>query len=268
MAKPVTVTATIIDVDVEAPASVAAAIDSAQPVSLALRNRFGTVTAEAASVALGSAVQKQATIAQGEQHLYEVIVPEGATTIRAKVFDVAAGADLDLYLLDCTAPPKRDETPARELEKGNKAPAAPDPSCAVRAKSDDVDGSGEVELSYPAAGRWVVVVDAFAVPGGRTDYRYLDVFTHPRFGTLAVADSPVSRAPSAAWTVRGSLWIASLPDAPRQLHARVSVTSGTIVEAVRTAEGFDPTGVRNVQLPIGTLDLFLTPRGTRSAPAR
>jgi hypothetical protein len=257
VATKVSVDATILGIGVEAAPvpSLDARPDASHPVSLSLRNRFGRVNAAAGSAPLGSAWRTSATIGAGEQQIFEILVPKGASSVRAAIARVGdAGADLDLYLLDCTEPEKPAEPP-KELEKGNKAPAAPDPACAARAKADDRLGEADVEVVQPRAGRWLAVVDAFAVPSGKTAYDYLDVATHPRFGTLSVADVADDRAPAAAWTVKGQIWVAEVPAAPRRLHARVLVTSGAIAQPVRTVEGFGTTGLFNWLLPVGTLDL-------------
>jgi hypothetical protein len=227
-AAPVTITATILGVDVKTEPATAAAPgpDSSVPLSLAMENRLGKVVAAATSVALASASSKTATISQGEQHLYEVTVPKAATYLLAAVSGVSdPRADLDVYLLDCTEPEKKSEEKPAEVDKGNKAPPAPSPLCGTAAKAADVGPGGEVGVADPKPGRWVVVVDGYSVPGGPVTYRYVDLFTHPSFGVLAVADVPGERKPSATWTAKANAWAAGLPSAPRRLAGRVIVTS-------------------------------------------
>jgi hypothetical protein len=267
-AKPFTVNASLVAVDItSAPESLPL---TGGAVSFTLANRLARVNAEASSLALGSAASAQRTIKRGEQHVYEILVPAGATSLRAKVAEVAdASADLDIYLLDCSDRPAPADPPAqKEQERGNKSPIAPEPKCGPRAKADDLGSDGEVEVTHPAAGRWVVVVDAFAVPAGETTYRYLDVFTHPKFGTLAVSDFPADRSSSGSWTVRGHAWVAEVPEAPRRLHARVLVTSAGINQPVRTVEGFDASGIRTWQVPLGALDLTIAADKVKSDASR
>jgi hypothetical protein len=71
----------------------------------------------------------------------------------------------------------------------------------------------------------VVVVDGYAVSGGPVSYQYLDLFTHPSFGAVAVADPPEERKPSASWTAKANVWSASLPPPPRQLAGRLVAVS-------------------------------------------
>ena len=258
--KPVAITASLVGMDISASAaSLAGTGGAASPFTLTVKNRLGAVTAEAGSFSLGSAFEKRTTIAQGEQQMYEIDVPEGATSLRARIGDLGdARADLDVYLFDCSAPDApAEKAPTAEQEKGNKAPARPDAPCGPRAKRDDRDGNGEVEVAYPHAGRWVVVVDAYRVPSGSTSYRYADVFSHPRLGSITVADVPGERAPNATWTVKGNLWIAERPQAPRKLLARLPVRSGAIVQPVRVAEGFDASGIIDWYVPLGSTDLLI-----------
>lgn len=232
-ATPVTITASILGIDVAAsPAPGILRADGSQPFALTLTNRLGKVTAAGTAVELGSARRTSATIAQGEQRLYEIQVPKGTTSLSARVRDVSdSRADLDVYLLDCTARETLPEAKPADLEKGNKAPSAPPPTCGVVAKAADVGPGGAVEVAAPKAGRWVVVVDAYSAPGGPAGYRYVDLFTHPSFGSVAIADTPEERKPAAAWTVRANAWAASLPAAPRLLAARVIATGPEVTKA-------------------------------------
>jgi hypothetical protein len=161
-----------------------------------------------------------------------VAVPKGATSLKARVTGVGNGAaDLDIYLFDCTPPPSA--TPQPEREKGNKSPEAVPPACTPRAKAATVDSGGMVEVADPQAGRWVVVVDAYSIPAGRTSYTYEDVFTHPSFGTLSTNDVPGPHETGGAWGSTAHIWAAKLPEQPRKLVGQVVVTSGE----VRTASG-------------------------------
>ncbi|HEV8148615.1 MAG TPA: hypothetical protein VGP61_00370, partial [Gemmatimonadales bacterium] len=92
-------------------------------------------------------------------------------------------------------------------------------------KAATVESGGEVEVHDPAAGRWVVVVDGYAVPQGGTSYAYLDLFTNPRLGTLSVTDVGERREPGLAWNALAHLWAASPPAAGRSLMARIDATS-------------------------------------------
>jgi hypothetical protein len=260
-AAPVTVTATALAVDLGlSPKTLAgASAGSSQPFRLELKNRLGKVAAAASSVDLGSLRRLRASIAQGEQQVYEVMVPKGASSLRARVSGVAdAGADLDVYLLDCSGPEKpvneaaekEKEKEKKEQEKGNKSPMRPAQLCAPVAKAADVGSGGEVETLNPKAGRWVVVVDGFSAPHGPTDYDYVDLFTAPRFGSLATADLPEDRAPAASWTALSNAWTASAPEAPRVLGGVAVVTSPDVTASSgRFGQG------DKVPVPLGSVDV-------------
>src|SRR5262249_54448765 len=112
--KQVKITATALMVDIEAaPPDRWMQADGSASFPVHLKNRLGNATAVTTGPGtLASAFQTSRKIAQGEQHLYEVIVPKGATSLRAKIGTADKGADLDLYLLDCTDPvPKPDAKP-------------------------------------------------------------------------------------------------------------------------------------------------------------
>ena len=232
-AEPVSITATLLGVDAtpaeRPPQSVA--VGGAQPLTLELTNRLASVTAAAAAVELASASQARGMIGEDEQRVHEVIVPEGATSLYAAVSVSDPAADVDVYLLDCSVPEEKPAAPTEELEKGNKAPAAPPPVCAPQAKAADVGAGGEVEVASPKAGRWLVVVDGYSVPNGPVEYEVVDLFTHPALGAIAVADRPQPRAPASAWTAQANAWVASLPEPPRRLAGRVAATSPQVTRA-------------------------------------
>ena len=265
-ATPVTITATILGIDVTAKPAAPGALkaDSSQPLSLALENRLGKAAAAAISVELGSATRRSATIGQGEQHLYEIMVPKGATSLLARMSGVSdTRADLDVYLLDCTEPEKAPEEKAVELEKGNKAPPAPKPTCGTAAKAADVGPDGEIDVANPRPGRWVIVVDGYSVFGGPVSYQYLDFFTHPIFGSVAVADPPEERKVSAAWMAKANAWAATLPPPPRQLAGRLVAVSHDVFAWV------GPFNQRQQQaVPLGAADLWFGEKTTGAVDGR
>jgi hypothetical protein len=232
-AEPVSITATLLGLETAAaePPSQGLSIGGSEPLTLELTNRFGKITA-AAAVELGSARRLHGTIAEGEQRIYEVAVPKGATSLYAAVSDVSdREADIDVYLLDCTMPEDKPAAPAEEQEKGNKSPAAQPPICAPRAKAADVGAGGVVEVASPKAGRWLVVVDGYSVPDGPVEYEVVELFTHPALGAIAVADVAEEHPPDSRWTAKANAWVASLPEPPRRLAGRVVATSPQVARA-------------------------------------
>ena len=72
-------------------------------------------------------------------------------------------------------------------------------------------------------------VDGYAVPADTTTYNYVDVFTNPLFGTVAVTEANALRPAGASWTVAGSVTANVVPAAGRVLLGAVQVRSDTDV---------------------------------------
>ncbi len=116
----------------------------------------------------------------GAQQTYEIIVPAGTTSLTASIGAASdPGADLDLYLFNCTTG-----------------------TCVQAGAGTSSTANESVTVSSPAAGRWVALVDPFAVPAGTTTYQYSDSFSKtPAFGTLTTpANAATLRAAGATWT--------------------------------------------------------------------
>jgi hypothetical protein len=251
---PVTVTARLVGVDVGS----AAAPSLDRPFTLDLQNRLAKVTAAASSSGVASVRRQTGSIARGAQDLYEIDVPEGATSLRASLEGEGA-ADLDLYVLDCTPPEKpKEPAEAKEKEKGNKSPMAPPALCAPTAKAADVGPGGDVRITGPKKGRWVVVVDAFDARG-TARYTLVDAITHPSYGAIAVMDPPDARSPDARWTAQAVALGSKDAPAGRRLEACVDATSTEI----QTTTGRYGQGDR-VALPLGSAEI---PLGSRAAEA-
>lgn len=91
------------------------------------------------------------------------------------------------------------------------------------------------------AGRYQVVVEGYAVPAGTTTFDYLDVYTHPAFGSLSVTDTNAPRPANEAWTVPATVTVDTAPASGRVLLGNVEVrtdadvligSGDVIVEAV------------------------------------
>ncbi|OFV81511.1 MAG: hypothetical protein A2Y78_03460 [Acidobacteria bacterium RBG_13_68_16] len=199
---------------------------TAFPLSVTAKNRFAKLSVTLAPLPVGSATQARRTITAGEQQAFEVQVPKGANTLLVRIGrSSVAGADLDLYVFDCTA----------SADKKREAPAY---------RSTAPGDEEWIRVAGPAPGRWVVVVDAFHLPTGRTEYDYLDAVTGPTFGSVNVADSVEERAADATWTARGHAWIASVPETPRRLLGFVPLISPSIkVTGANGATEADPAAL-------------------------
>ena len=173
--------------------------------SYTLTNLFGSFTGRAAGTALGSANRIVPTIANGAQQQYPLVVLPGATLLRAAINNTSdPGADLDLYVYNCTTG-----------------------TCVLAGQNADGDSDETVTINNPAAGNWLVVVLGFAVPSGSTTYRYLDVFSHPGFGTVSVTDANALRPAGASWTVPAAVTATMAPAAGRVLLGNVLVLTDT-----------------------------------------
>ncbi len=128
-------------------------------------------------------------------------VTPGSTSLRATIGSPSdPAADLDLYVYNCTTG-----------------------SCVLAGQSADGDAEESVTIANPAPGAWVTLVDGFAVPSGTTTFNYVDVFTNPAFGSVAVTDSNALRPANSQWTVPATVTANSVPAAGRVLLGNVRV---------------------------------------------
>jgi hypothetical protein len=136
-----------------------------------------------------------------------VAVTPGSTSLRATIGSASdTGADLDLFVYNCTTG-----------------------TCVLAGQSADGDSEESVTIANPAAGAWVTLVDGYAVPSGSTTFDYVDVFTNPAFGSVAVTDANALRPAGSTWTVPGTVTANSAPAAGRVLLGSVQVRTDTNV---------------------------------------
>jgi hypothetical protein len=179
-----------------------------QPIarSYTLKNAFGPFTGRAVGTNLGSAKVARPSIADGGSATFEIPVAAGSSQLRVKIGRTSdLTADLDLLLYNCTS----------------------GTSCVLTAQSADSDSEEAVTVNAPTAGRWVALVDGFAVPAGTTEFDYLDVFTGAAFGSIAVTDANAARPAGAQWTVTGTVTAKTVPTAGRVLLGSVEVRTDT-----------------------------------------
>lgn len=144
-ASPVELTASIIDVSATNSGSQLVVQSNGASIPNAIFTR------EAASFAQHSGV-----IHKGQQIVYSVDVPEGATRVGARLESTSgASSDLDLYIFDCTK------------------------KCRLKYRTANYDGHNEASVESPARGKWKIVIDAYATPNEGTSYRYTDYVTSP-----------------------------------------------------------------------------------------
>ena len=189
-----------------------------------VENDFGTVDIEPTGGPLGSAVEARRSISDGASEEFEVDVPEGATTFTAQIGSPSdPSADLDLVVVG--------------------------PDGAVVGESLTGGSEEVVTLDAPAAGTYTVIVDAYAIPAGSTEYDYLDVFYSPGLGSLEVSGGTGTLERGESVEVTGTLTAQEAPAEGRTLFGRMQVVSaegallgaGTVsVAAVAVAEAVQP----------------------------
>ncbi|MCP2243757.1 pre-peptidase C-terminal domain-containing protein [Lentzea aerocolonigenes] len=200
---PYSVTASVLGTAISPNPDVIASAAAGVPVnrSYQVTNTQAAFNGRLVAGAVGSAKTGRESIADGETKLYEIDVKAGATQLVATIGNPSdGGADLDLFVLNCTSG-----------------------TCVVAGQSADGDSEESVTVNNPAAGKWVVQVDGYAVPAGTTQYDYIDVFTSAGLGTLAVTDTNADRAAGASWTVPGVITPLAQPAAGRVLRGVLEV---------------------------------------------
>lgn len=207
---PFTLTASILGASVSPNPDVIANATIGTPIarSYTMTNLFGAFTGRAVGTGLGSARLSTPSIADLAQNQYPVDVTPGSTSLRATIGDASdTAADLDLFVYNCTSG-----------------------TCVLVGYSADGDSEESVTIAYPAAGRWIVLVDGYDVPAGTTTYNYVDVFANPAFGSVAVTDANALRPSNSSWTVPGTVTANAAPATGRVLLGSVQVrTDGNIL---------------------------------------
>ncbi|MEP6694145.1 MAG: S8 family serine peptidase [Chloroflexota bacterium] len=143
-----------------------------------------TVTATLASV---RTINGSISEAGGPQTI-DITLPAGLSSLNVTIGGASdPGADLDLYVYDCTAP-------------------APAP-CVLRGSGTTGSANENVTVTTGLnAGAWKAVIDPFAVPAGTTTFTYSDAFSRPTasaYGTMttpATSAIPTTRASGATWS--------------------------------------------------------------------
>jgi hypothetical protein len=202
---PFTLTASILGASVSPNPDVIASATVGVPVarSYTLTNQFGAFTGRAVGTNLGSARIERPTIANLAVQEFTVVIPAGATSLRATIGNTSdPAADLDLFVLN--------------------------PSGAIVGQSADGDSEESVTISSPVAGTWKVRVDGYAVPAGTTAYDYIDVFYKTSaFGSVVVTDANALHPSGSSWTVPASVTANEAPAAGRVLYGNVQVRTDT-----------------------------------------
>jgi hypothetical protein len=196
--------------------------------SLSLSNRMASFEGAIAGMPIGAARRENVSIRHGQQLQYEFDVPKGATALLVKATEVVdTGADLDLYLLDCTGK-----------------------ECRNPQTDSDPLGDEVVTAQNPAAGKWKVVIDAATVPSGSTTFAYADVIFSPAFGVVSTSDVPGERKVGELWSTQTHTWLAGTMPAGREAFPAVLLQghlSGNVPFGLGLLELLPPLSVTSTQ---------------------
>jgi hypothetical protein len=174
-----------------------------QSEQIGFTNSFAPVIAEAHSFPLGSAYRTTKTIAAGEQQTFDLDLPDGADNLTVRIGDASdPHADLDIYVFQ----------KAKDV-------------MVLRARGDSNSSTETVVLDHPGGGKWQVVVDAFRVPGGSTQYKYEDVYFHSALGSVSVDDKEELRPRGAHWNITAKVALQAIPVGERALTGIVPIIS-------------------------------------------
>lgn len=180
--------------------------------ALTMNNRLAPFTGGLETVPLGAARIDARRIRNGERHVRSVQVPSGTAMLRLEVSTPDdAGADLDIYLFDCSAG-----------------------KCHPQVSATDTGPDGPLLVTAPAAGEWRVVVDGASVASGSVSYEMTDILFHPKYGAMAVTDAAATRDHSSTWTAQAHLWVFCVPR-ERRPYAWSAVRAEGLGRQVRVA---------------------------------
>ncbi|MFJ4921961.1 S8 family serine peptidase [Streptomyces sp. NPDC088725] len=194
-----------------------AKIGTPAPVEWKVTNGFAAIDGTLGGGSLGSAKVERPTIADGESRETQVTVGAGVDKL-----DVAIGATSDA-------------SADLDLSVYNQAGA-------LVAQSADGDSEEAVSLTAPAAGTYTIVVDAYSVPAGTTEFDYRDVYYSPSLGSIQVdASKPVKLANGASTKVSASVLVGSAAPEGRQFFGEVA-----LLDARGTVAGTGSVVIGNV----------------------
>ncbi|GAB4052618.1 hypothetical protein GCM10028775_34700 [Catellatospora paridis] len=202
---------------------------SPSPVSWQVINNLGALQLAASTSPLSSRRTERPSVADQQQHLYQVIVPFGTGRFRARIGNPSdKAADLDLIVMA---------------------------NGVVLGQSADGDSEEEVVIDNPPAGYYAVWIDGYSVPAGSTEFDYTDEMSTPSMGTVTTTfAAPLALARGETKTVTAEVTATGTAPAGRRLHGDLDLVNtdgavvgmaGVTIEAVhgptvRVAEEFGP----------------------------
>jgi len=183
-------------------------------------NRLGSFVGATSSEPLGSGYSDRPFLTnQTPPRVYEIDVPPGTETLRAQINAlVQPGADLDLYLYECTV--NRCSVFEPLVHHNCK-----EDGCELKAFGIGPSANEVVEVANPNPGKWKVVIDPASVPDGGIQCDYLDLFTHRIFGEISSDRTVQLRTGEQSWQERIKVNVNAAPQGERHLMGLIKVIS-------------------------------------------
>lgn len=151
--------------------------------------------------------------------VYEIDVPPGTEILRAQIsVQTEPEADLDLYLYECT--PNRCGVYEPLLHHNCKGEGCELKAFGVGPSADEVVG-----VVNPNPGKWKVVLDPAALPPGKTECDYLDLFTHRAFGQIGSVEKTQERTYAQIWKDKLEVHVDAVPEGGRYLLAFIRIVN-------------------------------------------
>jgi hypothetical protein len=161
-----------------------AAVGTPYTRTFSVKNDFAAFSAtQTVTPTLASVRTVNGSIADGgAQQTIPITVPAGLSALTVTLGGASdPGADLDIYVYDCTAGPT---------------------ACVLRGSGTGSTANETVNVTTALnPGAWKAVIDPFAVPAGTTTFVYSDSFSKPAATAYGTLTTPAS---SATATPRGS----------------------------------------------------------------
>ena len=230
--------AQVFGVDVQAGSAPSNSREVESRMTIDFTNRFAAFKGGIAETPLGSAYSDRPVLtANGHPQIYDINVADGASTLSVTIGQPSdPSADLDLYLYDCS---------------GEK--------CIIMAHSLASNSEETVTVNNPKAGKWKAVIDPFSVPSGQATCEYLDVFTHPLFGSLSSSTVSATHELGSRWSEEIVTRVGAPMKGPRKIVGMLNVLSPEVNSvSYRISE---PTIIKPVAIGILVRTLKVEPSG-------
>lgn len=187
-------------------------------LDLGFTNQFAPIGRAVASAELGVRRIVSGTIDSTEEGpAFDIEVDSGTTSLRvAAEPTVDTGADLDLYLYNCTT--------------GH---------CHLWEVALIHGATSSLLVRAPAAGKWKVFIDPARLSAGETGFRFTEILTHPKYGHIEFTPTTVPRGTGEHWQAGGAVRLRDAAPSGTELVA----VADLVDEAAEAAEQAHPLAV-------------------------